>query len=228
MPYLNESQRRYLPLFTEYVDISTGNVLNNDFAQDALRLRAIGESMTGFKGDMDTQIVPTPFSDFIVKYGFNLAMVDFLYAYLIDGTINPFLINTGMFIVSEFDKTATGRQSDGKLDYLIYRHIAGRSNNGELKLVIPAGVTLNEVKDFLDHNWTPFVAPRQEQYRTAVSAPSGRIRSSDAAFRKRVLDLVAGKLPYAEIAVLVNSEFGSTVTYKNIADLVYREKHKAQ
>lgn len=227
MPHLSESQKRYLPLFTQYVDIDTGNTLNSDFAHDVEVLRGMGESMTRLDEVMQGNTDSTPFSDFIVKYGFNTAMVDFLYTYLIHGKVDPLLINSGMFIVSEADDTAIGRQGDEKLDHFIYERTMTRNDVDELKLVIPAGVTLNEVKDFLDRNWVSFIHIKQELYRTQIDAPAGRIRSADTVFNKRVLGLVMAKVPYAEIATKVNEEFGSTVTYKNIADLVYREKRKS-
>lgn len=229
MPHYDASQRRYLRLFALYVDVSNGDILHKGFERDIRRLRESSVTFTDSKAIIKGKKSTSPLSDFMVKYHFPYAMVDFIYAYITDGTIDPLLIKSGMFLVSESDSTAVGLDREPRVNFRLYEQLRTRGGKSEpkseLKLVIPAGVKLNEVKDFLDNNWGQFVQPRMSRYATSVNAPNRRIRSRDTRIVRTVLRLKAKGWKHAKIAIQVNREFNKTYNTNNIAQILFRARH---
>lgn len=94
-------------------------------------------------------------------------------------------------------------------------------------MVIPAGVKLNEVKEFLDENWRRFVQPRMRFYETEGSAPNRRIRRRTLpAIERRIDSLKAAGKTSAQIANEINQEFNTDYTYNNVNQIYYRMRHK--
>lgn len=168
MPHYDASQRRYLRLFANYVDVSNGDILHKGFERDVRKLRESSVTLADSKAIIKGKESTTPFSEFMIKYRFPYAMVDFIYTYVLDDTIEPLLIKSGMFLVSEADSTAVGLDREPRVNFSLYEQLRIRGGQSkprsELKLVIPSGVKLNEVKDFLDGNWSQFVQPRMRRF----------------------------------------------------------------
>lgn len=228
MPYLNASQERYLRIFSNFVNIDTGEPLQEDFAKDIKQIREEGISQEELLDTIKSLSPSTPFASFLVHYGFPYAMAEFLQRYIMSGEVNPFLIHSGIFFVSEADRTATGhnRIKDG---YVLYKQMRSHNDSTdmdpELKLVIPAGVKLNEVKEFLDENWRRFVQPRMILYERIGSTPNKRIRQrSLPAVESRICQLKSQHKTAAQIAAILNQEFGTTYTYNNVNQIYYRMK----
>ncbi len=219
MPHYDNSQRRYLRLFARYVDTSNGDILHKAFERDVRALRESGVQFADSKAMIRGNQSASPFSEFMIKYRFPYAMIDFIYAYIRDDTIDPQLIKSGMFIVSEADKTAVGLGRELRLNFTLYEQL--RNQNGkrprdELKLVIPYGVKLNEVKDFLDNNWGDYIQPRMSRYSTSTAPPNRRIRSRDTRIVRTVLRLKARGLTHAQVASRINRQFNKTYNSNNI------------
>lgn len=229
MPHYDVSQNRYLRLFTRYVDIDSGEIHHKGFERDMRDLRDSGVSLVDSKAIIKGRKNPSPLSEFMLKYRFPYAMVDFIYNYVIHETIDPLLIRSGMFIVSEADKTAAGLGREPQINFALYEQL--RTHGGktkpknELKLIIPAGVSLNEAKSFLDNNWREFVEPRLKRYRTSVDAPRGRIRSRDERIVRAILRLKAKGLTHTQVADKINRQFNKTYNSNNIARILYRFRH---
>ena len=228
MPHYDVSQNRYLRLFTRYVDIDTGEINHKGFERDLRDLRNSGVSLSDSKAIIKGRKATSPLSEFMLKYGFPYAMVDFIYNYVLYEMIDPLLIRSGMFIVSEADKTATGLGREPQVNFTYYEQLRTRGGKtkpkNELKLVIPAGVSLNEAKSFLDNNWREFVEPRLKRYRTSVDAPRRRIRSRDERIVRAVLQLKAEGLTHAQVAEEINERFERTYNTNNIARILYRHR----
>lgn len=226
MPHLNASQNRYLRLFSQYVDINSGEIFDRGFKADLDELRQLGISADDYRTTIKGTDNDTPFSGFLNKYGFPYTMANFIRLFALQDRINPLLIHSGIFLVSEADESATGYNKH-KEGYSLYSHMRANKPDSELKLVIPAGVKLNEVKDFLDDNWGTFVQPRMRLYETSGSAPNRRIRSRPlAAIEHRIVELKEQKKTATEIARLINSEFGTNYTYNNINQIHYRMNNR--
>jgi len=105
MPHLNASQDRYLRIFSLYVGVETGEILNEEFANDVQQLRESGISQEDYKATIKRSGSHlTPFAKFLIKYGFPYPMANFLRTYITRGEIKPFLIHSGIFFVSEVDR----------------------------------------------------------------------------------------------------------------------------
>lgn len=232
MTRLTESQRRYVALFAEYVDIESGRILDEDFELDVKNLR---KKIPRFSEHEDTNEAVSAWikikNDFLIKYGFNSAMSDFLEYFIDYHDVKPNLINSGIYVVSEADDTAEGRITDSDLTYFIYENDRINKGNGkpakELKLVIPAGVTQNQIKDFIQEHWKNFISIKQELYRDSLDQPLGRVKGSDSKLRARIKGLVREGVPYPEIASVINEEFVKKhYATSDIAQLVYLHKMK--
>lgn len=239
MPNYDESQNRYMRLFERYYNVSSNAFLNDDFRVDVLKLREIGEEMINFEAILKGTTSTTPFSEFMLKYNLPFAMVDFLYHYIINDDIDQSLICSGMFIVSEADKTAVGRDSSGGLDYFIYRQISTHGGRElprlELKLVIPNGVTLNQAKDFLDNNWATFISQKQSLYAQLGDATAEAIRPRNyrgtAELYDRIMQLSDSGKSHREIADTVNNEFSrntnNLITAEYVSTIISRERRRS-
>lgn len=230
MPHLNASQNRYLRLFTQYVDMNTGEPFDRDFKADLEELRQLGIDTDDYRAVIKGDDRDTPFSSFLKKYEFPYAMANFIRMFVLEDRINPLLIHSGIFLVSEADESATGYNKH-KEGYSLYsRSRLDETTNeprSELKLIIPSGVKLNEVKDFLDDNWSTFVQPRMRLYETSGSAPNRRIRSRlNAHIEHRILELKEQNKKSTEIAQQINSEFNKKYTYNSIDQIYYRMNHR--
>lgn len=229
MPHYDASQRRYLRLFAHYVDVNNGDILHKGFERDIGKLRESNITFADSKAVIKGQKSTTPFSEFMIKYRFPYAMVDFIYSYVLDGAIEPLLIKSGMFLVSEADSTAVGLGREPRVNFSLYEQLRTRGgkskSKSELKLVIPSGVKLNEVKDFLDNNWGHFVQPRMSRYATPTNPPNSRIRSRDTRIVRTVLHLKAKGWKHAKIATHINREFNKTYNTNNIAQILFRARH---
>lgn len=233
MTDINESQRRYLALFSEYVDVDSGRILDEEFQED---IKALHDKMPVF-GDLDNLEEESKRStsdwwiDFLLKYEFNNAMSDFLEFYVQYGVIRPSLINSGIYLVSEADKTAKGRITSDEVTHYLYE--AERIRRGEdkpadeLKLVIPAGVTQSQVKDFLQEHWKTFVVGKQELYRAEADQSQRRVKTANTKLITRVKDLINANTSYDNIAKIINQEFEDKhYGYSDIAQIVYVHKIK--
>jgi hypothetical protein len=230
MPHLNASQNRYLRLFTRYVDIDSGTFIDRRFRDDVMNLRNSGIDDAEYRSIIKNREGSTPFSQFLQKYEFPYLMANFLRKFILENRIEPQLIHSGVFLVSEIDESATGYNKH-KEGYSLYSQArVDRDANTfrpELKLVIPAGVKLNEVKEFLDENWGSFVQPRMRLYEYQGSAPNRRIRSrSIAPVESRIVELKDHNKTSAEIAIIINQEFNTSYTYNSINQIFYRMNHK--
>lgn len=222
------SQQRYLRLFSRYVDIDTGQVLHKRFERDLRELRESGVVFADSKAMIRGEKAVSSLSEFMLKYHLPYAMIDFVYIYITEDRIDPLLIQSGMFLVSEADKTAIGLGRDSRVNFRLYEQLRNRSGKrprGELKLVIPAGVTLNEAKTFLDNNWTTYIEPSMKRYATNTSPQSGRIRSRDAKIDRRILQLKAKGLTHTQVAEHINRQFNMTYNSNNIGVRLYRIRH---
>lgn len=238
MPSYDDSQNRYMRLFERYVDVPTQTFLDDNFRTDILRLREVGEDMTNFEAIINGEASTSPFAEFMIRYDLPFAMVDFLYHYIINDTIDPSLIRSGMFIVSEADRTAVGRDNSGHLDYFIYKQISTHGGRelpkDELKLVIPNGVTLNQAKDFLDNNWVSFVSQKQSLYSVLGDATTSAIRPRNyrgtAELYRRIMDLADSGKSHREIANIVNTEFNRSasniISAEYISTIIRRERQR--
>lgn len=227
MPHLNASQNRYLRLFSRYVHIETGEIFDRDFRQDVENLRRHGISSDDYRLVIKGEDTDTPFSQFLYKYGFPYAMTNFIRKFVLEDRIEPLLIHSGIFLVSEADESATGynKLNEGYALYSQIRSIG--TSKPELKLVIPSGVKLNEVKEFLDENWGSFVQPRMRLYETDGSAPNKPIRARRiVAIEHRLLELKEREKTSKEIAEAINAEFKTSYTYNHINQMYYRVKHR--
>lgn len=225
MPSPDTSQRRYLRLFSRYVDIDTEQVLHKRFERDLRELRESGVVFADSKAMIRGEKVASSLSEFMLKYRLPYAMIDFVYAYISEDKIDPLLIQSGMFLVSEADRTAIGLGRDSHVNFSLYEQLRNRNGKrprSELKLVIPAGVTLNEAKAFLDSHWISYVQPRMKRYTTSVSATRSRIRSRTSEIDRRILELKTEGLTHAEVARLINSEFRTTYNPNNIGVRLHR------
>lgn len=222
MSHLTESQKRYLTLFSEYVDVESGRILEDEFETD---IRALRKRFAEFEdiGEEARFSLSGEWANFMLKYKFNKAMADFLRWFIEYNTVRPELINSGIYIVSEADNTAEGRITDPGMTYLIYQQ---ERKSHELKLVIPAGVTQNQLKDFIQAHWKSFIAPKQELYRGDLDPSKGRIKGSDSRLRARVLELHNDGVSHREIANIINDEFDKKYNYQNIDQIVYLIKVK--
>lgn len=232
MTRLTESQRRYIALFAEYVDIESGRILDQGFELDVQTLRQkIPRFTETDKVNEEISSWLVQIKEFSLKYGFNSAMSDFLEYFIDYGVIKPSLISSGIYVVSEADKTAEGRITESDLTYFIYQNDRINRGNGvtpeELKIVIPAGVTQNQVKDFIQEHWKSFISVKQELYRDALDQPQGRVKGSDSRLRARIKELVAEDMPYPEVATSINKEFDEKrYAASDIAQLVYLHQMK--
>ena len=232
MTRLTESQRRYIALFAEYVDIESGRILDQNFEAD---VKALRQKIPRFSEGKDTNKEISTWiklrNDFLIKYGFNGAMADFLEYFIDYRDVKPSLINSGIYVVSEADRTAEGRITDSELTYFIYENDRVNRGSGEpageLKLVIPAGVTQNQIKDFIQEHWKSFISVKQELYRDDLDQSQGRVKGSNSKLRARIKELVKSDVPYPEIATIINEEFEEkTYASTDIAQLVYLHKMK--
>lgn len=232
MTQLTESQRRYIALFAEYVDIESGRILDQAFESDIKDLR---QKIPRFSEHENTNEAISAWikikNEFLIKYGFNSAMSDFLEHFIDYREVSPSLIGSGLYVVSEADNTAEGRVTDSGLTYLIYENDRMNRGNGEpakeLKLVIPAGVTQNQIKDFIQEHWKSFISVKQELYRGDLDQSQGRVKGSNSKLRARIKELVKSDVPYPEIATIINEEFeGKYYAASDIAQLVYLHKMK--
>jgi hypothetical protein len=226
MPHLNASQERYLRLFSLYVDIHTGEIFDREFSADVDSLRNTGVSTNDYRSVIKGQGDKSLFAQFLQKYDFPYTMANFLRVFISEQKVDPFLIHSGIFFVSEADESATGYNKH-KEGYSLYRQIKVSSDDAaprpELKLVIPAGVKLNEVKEFLEENWRSFVQPRMRLYTTNGSAPNRPIRARRIRIiEQRLLELKEQQKTSKEIAEIINSEFMTEYTYNNINQMYYR------
>lgn len=201
-----------------------------NFREDILNLRDTGVDQSEYIAVIKGMNEHSPFSRFMDKYSFPYPMASFLRSFIVGGKIDPLLIHSGMFFVSEADESATGynKHREGYLLYTKSRMSRGDDTpRPELKLVIPYGVKLNEVKEFLDENWGSFVQPRMRLYKSRGSAPNRRIRSRGlAAIEARIIELKSQYKTSAQIAVTINKEFGRSYTYNNINQIVYRMNNR--
>lgn len=231
MVLYRESQRRYLALFAEYVDIDTGRVLDKGFESDVEYWRHKEPEFLDF-GELTRAGILTQdveWEDFLNKYSFNGAMADFVGHFIRWGEIRPELINSGMYIVSEADDTAAGRDAPPEIVYKLYKSDSVSRGGGkpaeELKLVIPAGVTQTQVKDFIQEHWKDFISLKQEMYRDNLDQSSGRVKGSRSVMKARVLELDRNGTPHSEIASIINHEFkDKSYTYHDIDQIVYLSK----
>lgn len=232
MTRLTESQRRYIALFAEYVDIESGRILDQTFEAD---IKALRHKIPRFSEQDDVHKEISAWiklkNEFLTKYGFNSAMSDFLEYFIDYREVKPSLINSGMYVVSEADNTAEGRITDSDLTYLIYENDRiDRGDDGpakELKLVIPAGVTQNQIKDFIQEHWKSFISVKQELYRDNLDQSQGRIKGSNSKLRARINELVKKGVSYPEIATIINEEFENKYyASTDIAQLVYLHNMK--
>lgn len=219
MTRLSESQKRYLALFAEYVDIDTNEFLDLRFEADIKALRKRFSEFADIKEEFEFSL-SDEWKDFMMKYKFNRSMAEFIRWFIEYNVVRPELINSGIYIVSEADNTAAGRITDPGMTYLIYQQ-ERRTRNKELKLVIPAGVTQNQLKDFIQVHWKDFIAPKQELYRDELDPSKGRIKSSDSRLKARVLELHSAGISHKEIATVVNDEFDKKYSYQNIDQMIY-------
>lgn len=233
MADLKESQKRYLALFAEYVDVESGRILDREFEDD---IKILHEKMPLFVNlenieEEARRSSSQYWESFLVKYGFNRAMSDFLEYFVQTGVILPSLINSGIYVVSEADRTAEGRIVPPEVTHYIYQSERVRRGQGqpakELKIVIPAGVTQNQLKDFIQEHWKGFISVKQEMYRDRLDQPRGRVKSSNSKLRSRIKELAGDGIPYGEIANIINEEFTNKhYSYGDIAQLVYLYKIK--
>lgn len=230
MPHLNASQNRYLRLFTRYVDMNTGEPFDREFKADLETLRQLGINIDDYRAVIKGNDRDTPFSNFLKKYEFPYAMANFIRMFVLEDRISPLLIHSGIFLVSEADESATGYNKH-KEGYSLYSRSrldeATNEPHSELKLIIPAGVKLNEVKDFLDDNWSTFIQPRMRLYETSGSAPNRRIRSRPlVVIEHRIAELKEQNKTAAEIARIINGEFKTNYTYNNINQIYHRMNNR--
>ena len=223
MTRLSESQKRYLALFAEYVDIDTNEFLDSRFEADIKALRKRFSEFTDIKEEFEFSL-SYEWKSFMMKYKFNRSMAEFIRWFIEYNVVRPELINSGIYIVSEADNTAEGRITDPGMTYLIYQQ---ERKAQELKLVIPAGVTQNQLKDFIQKHWKSFIATKQELYRDELDPPSGRVKGSNSKLRARVTELDGAGMPHAEIAKVISNEFpDKDYSYHNIDQIIYNAKLK--
>lgn len=222
MSHLTESQKRYLKLFSEYVDVDSGRILDDEFEAD---IGALRKRFAEFEdiGEEARFSLSDEWASFMLRYKFNKAMADFLRWFIEFNTVRPELINSGIYIVSEADNTAEGRITDPGMTYLIYQQ---ERKAQELKLVIPAGVTQNQLKDFIQIHWKSFIAPKQELYRDNLDQAKRRVKGSNSKIKARVLELHNAGISHKEIATIVNDAFDKKYNYQNIDQIVYLIKTK--
>jgi len=229
MTYYNASQRRYIQLFSRYVDADNGEILHKGFERDVRKLRESSIELSDSKAIIKGKDPTSPLGEFMIKYHFPYAMVDFVYSYITNDTIDPLLIKSGMFLVSEKDHSAAGLGREPRMNFNLYEQLRTRGGKSkpksELKLIIPSGVKLNEVKEFLEINWGKFVQPRMKQYSTPLAAPNRRIRPRNSRMARTVLRLKAKGWKHSKIATQINREFNKTYNSNDIGQIVFRARH---
>ena len=120
MTRLSESQKRYLALFTEYVDIDTNEFLDPRFEADIKALRKRFSEFADIKEEFEFSL-SDEWKAFMMKYKFNRSMAEFIRWFIEYNVVRPELINSGIYIVSEADSTAAGGITDPGMTYLIYQ-----------------------------------------------------------------------------------------------------------
>lgn len=227
-PALNETQRRYLILFENHVDLKTGEIFDKQFERDVIKLRSMEPaSLTAIPSKGETN----PMIRFIIKYGFPPEMVDFLYNFILTNEIDYSLIISGMYLVSDATKKAIGWGGNESDSYIVYDGIATYNQTKErqeLKFVIPAKVTLKQAKDFLTRNWD-FIKDQQPNYLGANDKnKADTIRPHFNAKRDyRVLELLESGARYNDVALQIQKEYpGYSPTYMEIAKIKSKLKIK--
>lgn len=224
----NETQRRYLVLFENHVDLKTGEIFDKQFERDVIKLRSMEPH--------ELALIPstggsTPLARFNVKYGFPAEMVEFLFSYIVNNEIDLSLIRSGMYIVSDATQKAVGWSGTDEESFIAYDGIATYNqtkSRRELKFIIPANVTLKQAKDFLTQNWG-FVKDQQSHYLGVNDkAKADTIRPHFNAKRDyRVLELLESGAKYNDVAVQIQKEYpGYSPTYMEIAKIKSKLKTK--
>lgn len=230
-PKLNESQKRYLILFENHVDIKTGEIFDKQFERDIKSLRSMNRDTLMAIPPKGSTHKAQPMARFIVKYDFPAEMANFLYEYIVNDNIDALLIHSGLYLVSDATQEAVGWGDNQEDAYVVYDGIATHNqtkNRSELKLVIPPKVTLKQAKDFLTLNWD-FVKEQQSNYLGKNDKKLvDKIRPHFNARRDyRVIALLEKGLSYKEVAIEIQKEYPTySPTYMEIAKIKSKLKRK--
>jgi hypothetical protein len=163
MTLLTKTQRRLKILFTNHAR-EDGYMFDEEFRNSIEMLRELGDEIFEHTGDvMDIESLP-PIVKMMRRYDFPSGMLRFLVVFIKENRVDFTLIDSSMFVVSEMDATATGSDVSMEINYRRYIDISTVQNRykhrPELKLVISPNASLNEIKDFIDQNWSTFIKPK--------------------------------------------------------------------
>lgn len=175
-----QSRERYRKMFEHYTSPYDGAPTDIAFENDLKALRSLGDELDTYES-IYSYGSTHPLTIFMKKYGFSLAMYDFLHKYVMTNRIDYSLIKPGIFIVSENDSTALSNIGEdnnrGWQDYLQNKTKLElyEGKFAELKLVISPDATIKEITEFLRENKL-FIKEKQKMMKTNYET-LGRIRS---------------------------------------------------
>jgi hypothetical protein len=201
-------------------------MFDEEFRNSIEMLRELGDEIFEHTGDvMDIESLP-PIVKMMRRYDFPSGMLRFLVVFNKENRVDFTLIDSSMFVVSEMDATATGSDVSMEINYRRYIDISTVQNRykhrPELKLVISPNASLNEIKDFIDQNWSTFIKPKQELYKGLVSTPEVIRDRKSAEIHHEAKNYRREGRTYAEIAGLLNERFNKMYSYKEVQRMVER------
>ena len=227
--------REQKPLYNRFIKA----VDTDDFQRDIESLRNSDADITKstFKnveiirvpdGDdiINSDEVPSPLHQVMMKYELPLAMDDFVRHYVAHGEIALDKIRSGVYLVDHKSMEASGGD-DRELNYHWYINDTDYINHNkyiEVTLAIPAHATITQINDTISQH-KQFILDRQEAANNGT--PVGRVRLAPAHIRNReIMKLYNTGLKPSQILWELPDDLRGELTSPDISKIIYKQRKK--
>lgn len=209
-------------LFSRFVK-DDGTIIHAGFAEDIEDLRRHGDSISVIQPIDAAVDDPSPFLQFTQKYMFPPTMHLFLLDFITRNEINPDKLLSGVYIVDEGMREASGR-FDPTINYFGYTADSLPTKYVKLTLAVPVDATNLQIRDAIKEA-KDFIKSRQMEA-NGGNIPRKRFRVN-AELNNWVLERYSQGLKPKQILLKVPAKFQGTVhTAQDISDIINRHKNK--
>ena len=170
--------------------------------------------------------IPSPLHQVMMKYNLPLIMEDFMYHYVARNEVALDKLRNGVYIVDHKSMKASGMSDDGVHNYQTwYVNDSMRDKYVEVTLAIPVHATATQITDTITQH-KQFIKYRQTVANNNI--PVGRVRSEYYALRdKEIMRLYDSGLPPRKIRPKLIKKWGH-LTEPAISNIIYRRKKQRQ
>lgn len=221
--------REQLPFYNRFRRLVSDDSFINDI--DLLRaskediLQTTHSSFEEFDdGTINSEEVPSPLHQVMIKYNLPLVMENFIYHYVVHNEVDLSKLRNGVYLIDNESMKASGNNNE-ELNYQAYVDDTRQHKYVEITLAIPVHATITQINETISQH-KQFIKDRQVILNNNKPIQRVKVYPEKIQRNKEIMRLYEKGLEPSEIAEALFDSTDKPLIGSDVSKIIYKEKNK--